>query len=265
MRRPSPSARDRGQSPLFVALGGPAQAGEADRRRRHQDGARSARSSSRTARSRRATCRARAVRALTATPGRARSRRDKLADDAVTTRALAPGSVLTGTVGDDSLTAADLAPNSVGADEVDGQRGRAGRDPQQRRRRVGDRRRSRSTAARSSTAACRSRDVARWTGSFSWPIPDARRPASATVAPVLITGAQIAGDLLLVSPTTAWPRDLVYTANGTGSETEFKVQACNRGHRQRRSPGRPTCSATRSSAPRASTARCRRRPTRRRR
>ena len=34
---------------------------------------------------------------------------------------------------------------------------------------------------------------------------------------------------MLISPVTAWPRDLVYTANATTSETEFKVQACNAG------------------------------------
>ena len=39
----------------------------------------------------------------------------------------------------------------------------------------------------------------------------------------------MANDFVVISPTSAWPQDLVYTVNGTGSATEFKVQACNRG------------------------------------
>ena len=42
-----------------------------------------------------------------------------------------------------------------------------------------------------------------------------------------VSGIQIAGDFVLISPTSPWPRELVYTVNGTNSETEFKVSACN--------------------------------------
>ena len=45
---------------------------------------------------------------------------------------------------------------------------------------------------------------------------------------VPVTGIEVAGDFIVISPTTAWPHDLVYTVNGTSSETGFKVQACNR-------------------------------------
>ena len=44
-----------------------------------------------------------------------------------------------------------------------------------------------------------------------------------------ITTIQVSGDFMLVSPVSAWPADVVYTVNGTGSESEFKLQACNRG------------------------------------
>ena len=71
------------------------------------------------------------------------------------------------------------------------------------------------------------RDVARWVGTFEWPV-GLVKPGECEVKWVQVAGVQVAGDFLLLSPTAPWPRDLVYTANGTGSETEFKVQACNR-------------------------------------
>jgi hypothetical protein len=224
MRRPSPSAVIAAVA-LFVAVGGPAQAAkliDGGDIRRGTVGSKQLKDRSIKARD----LTPAAVRSLKATPERSIAA-DKLADDAVTTRALAAGSVLTGTVGDDSLTAADLAPNSVGADEVeDNAVGQA----EIRTNGVG----ASEIAAQSIDSGevvdggLSVRDVARWTGSFSWAIPDLN-PNGCEVARVLITGAQIAGDLLLVSPTTPWPHDLVYTANGTGLETEFKVQACNRG------------------------------------
>ena len=45
---------------------------------------------------------------------------------------------------------------------------------------------------------------------------------------VPMTGLEIAGDFVVISPTSAWPRDLVYSVNGTSSESDFKIQACNR-------------------------------------
>jgi hypothetical protein len=45
---------------------------------------------------------------------------------------------------------------------------------------------------------------------------------------VHIDGIDLAGRYVLISPTAAWPQNLVYTVNGTNSSSEFKVQACNR-------------------------------------
>jgi hypothetical protein len=166
------------------------------------------------------------VRALRATPNGSISDA-KLAENAVTTRALAPGSVLTGTVGDSSLTATDLATNSVGTDEIaDNAVGQA---------------EIRANGVAASELADNSidggeiidgglsvRDVARQVGTLQWPVGDLD-PDRCETKVVPITGIQIAGDFVLISPTSAWPVDLVYTVNGTNSEAQFKVQACNRG------------------------------------
>jgi hypothetical protein len=225
MRRPSPSAAI-AFAALFVAVGGPAQAAKlidggdikagtvgskqiADRTVKPRDLSR------------------RAVRSLKATPDGSIGA-TKLADAAVTTRALAPGSVLTGTVGDNSLTAADLASNSVGTDEVEDN---AVGQTEIRNNGVGA-----SEIADQSVdsgevidGGLTAEDVARWTGSFIWTIPTL--PAGrCAITPVQVSGAQIAGDFLVISPVTAWPRSMIYTVNGTGLETEFKVQACNTDH-----------------------------------
>jgi hypothetical protein len=151
----------------------------------------------------------------------------KLGEDSVTTSALAPGSVLTGSVGDNSLTAADLATNSVGTDEVaDNAIGQS---------------EIRNNGVAASEIADNSidggeivdgglsiRDVARQVGTLEWPV-GSLDPNKCDTKWVPITGIEIAGDFVVISPTSAWPRDLVYTVNGTSSQTEFKVQACNRG------------------------------------
>ncbi len=93
---------------LFVALGGPAQAAklingvEDQGRHRRVEAAQGPLASS----------------CATSRATRGPARPSSAPDRSITTRALAPGSVLTGTVGDNSLTAADLAANSVGSDEV---------------------------------------------------------------------------------------------------------------------------------------------------
>jgi hypothetical protein len=151
----------------------------------------------------------------------------QLAENSVTTRAIAPDAVQSGTVADNSLTAADLGANSVGADEV--AEGAIGQSE------------IRTNGVSSSEIADNSidgtevidaglsvRDVARQVGTLQWPVP-ALGADKCDVKVVPITGLQIAGDFVLISPTSPWPTELVYTVNGTSSETDFKVQACNRG------------------------------------
>jgi hypothetical protein len=224
MRRPSPSAVI-ALVALFVAAGGPAQAArliDGGDIRKGTVGSKQVKDGA----LKREDLAARTVRSLRTTPRR--SVVDAmLADAAATTRVLAPGSVLTGTVGDNSLSAADLAPSSVGADEVaDNAVGQA---------------EIRNNGVAASEIADDSvdggeiidgglavRDVARTVGSFEWPI-GTLAAGRCELRWVQVAGGQIAGDFALVSPVSAWPRDLVYSANGTSSETEFKVQACNAG------------------------------------
>jgi hypothetical protein len=224
MPRPSPSAVI-ALVALFVALGGPVEAAKLIGGDDVKKGAiRSKHVKDRSLKKRDLS--AGAVRALTVTPNR--SIVDAmLGDSAVTTRSLAPGSVLTGTVGDNSLTAADLAPSAAGPDEV---ADNAVGQTEIRNNGVGA-----SELADNSIdggeiidAGLSVRDIARSVGTFEWPVGSLMKN-TCEVKWVQVAGGQIAGDFVLISPTSTWPRDLVYTANGTSSETEFKVQACNRG------------------------------------
>jgi hypothetical protein len=210
---------------LFVALGGPAQAARLINGSAIKPGTVGSKQlKNRTIKTRDLS--SAAVRALLSTPDNSVTA-TKLGNSSVTTRALAPGSVLTGSVGDNSLTAADLATNSVGTEEVaDNAVGQS---------------EIRNNGVAASEIADNSidggeivdgglsiRDVARQVGTLEWPVGWLDKDRCETKW-VPITGIEIAGDFVVISPTSAWPRDLVYTANGTNSETEFKVQACNRG------------------------------------
>lgn len=112
MRRPSPSAVI-ALVALFVAAGGPAQAArliDGGDIRKGTVGSKQVKDGA----LKREDLAARTVRSLRTTPRR--SVVDAmLADAAVTTRALAPGSVLTGTVGDNSLTGADGGETATAA------------------------------------------------------------------------------------------------------------------------------------------------------
>jgi hypothetical protein len=210
---------------LFVALGGPAQA------ERLINGAKIKRNSVASRQIKDRSVRERdlargTVRALRATPDGSISAA-KLADGAVTTRALAPGSVLSASVGDNSLGAVDLATNGVGTDEIaDNAVGQS---------------EIRGNGVAASEIADNSidggeiidgglsiRDVARQVGTLEWPV-SLLAPRACETKRVPIAGMPIAGDFVLISPISAWPRELVYTVNGANMDTEFKVQACNQG------------------------------------
>jgi hypothetical protein len=210
---------------LFVALGGPAHAARlingANIRR---DSVGSAQIKDRSLRQRDLT--RSAVRDLTATRDGSITAA-KLSENSVTTRALAPGSVITGTVGDNSLTAADLAASSVGADEiVDTAVGQA----EIRNNGVGASEIADNTIDGGEVidGGLSVRDIAQQVGTLEWPVEQLGGNAC-DVKWVPVSGIDIAGDFLVISPVSAWPRNLVYTVNGTSSATEFKLQACNRG------------------------------------
>jgi hypothetical protein len=210
---------------LFVALGGPAQAAkliDGSDIKRGTVGSKQLKDRSIKPRD----LGSAAVRVLQSTPNDSITAR-KLGENSVTTRALAPGSVLTGTVGDNSLTATDLASNSVRAEEVADD---AIGQPEIRAAGVGA-----SEIAEGSIdggeivdGGLSVRDVARQVGILTWPVKELVKDAC-EVKRVTVREIDLAGDFVVISPTSSWPSDLVYTANGTSSPTEFKVEACNRG------------------------------------
>ncbi len=184
---------------LFVALGGPAQAAKLiNGKRIKADSVASKQIKDRSLKVR--DLAPGAVRSLMANPDGSVGP-NALAGNAVTTRAIAPDAVLTGTVADNSLTAADLATNSVGADEVaDHAIGQS---------------EIRANGVAASEIADNSidgtevidgglsvRDVAREVGTFPWPLP-ALDPDKCQITTFPITTIQIAGDFMLVSPTSA--------------------------------------------------------------
>ena len=210
---------------LFVALGGPARAARVIEGSDIKRGSIGSKQVKDRGLKQRDLSRA-AVRTLTATPNGSITA-SKLGVNSVTTRALAPGSVLSGTVGDNSLTATDLATGAAGADEV-------------AENAVGQSEIRNNGVAASEIAddsidggeiidgGLSVRDVAREVGQIEWELPTLVIGACSPAARVTRAGIPIAGDFVLISPVSAWPDDLVYTVNGTGSETAFTVQACNR-------------------------------------
>jgi hypothetical protein len=227
MRRPSPATLI-ALLALFVALGGPARAarlldghdiraGSVGSRQIHDRSLR-ARDLSRGA-----------IRTLRATP--AGSVGDaQLADGAVTTRALAPASVLSGTIRDRAVTAADLAPSAVTAeklaDDSIGQaeiRNNAVGAPEIADQSVG--------SGEVIDGSLRARDVARFRGSliidFS-PLGGGQcQGAVVTGTAADVAGADISNDLVVVQAGEGWPVKLTYAAAGTAEHDRFLVYACN--------------------------------------
>jgi hypothetical protein len=200
---------------LFVALGGPAQAAKLINGAKIKKGT----VASKQVKNRSLKVRdlsSAAVRTLLSAPA-----------NSITARSLAPGSVLTGAVADNTIGAADLWTNSVGSDEIaDNAVGQAAiRGNGVAAAEIAD---DSIDGGEIIDGGLSVRDVARHTGTFDWDVAALGTGACVT-GWVPVQGAQIAGDFVLISPTAAWPDDLVYTANGTRYDAQFKVQACIRG------------------------------------
>jgi hypothetical protein len=199
---------------LFIALGGPAYAERIINGSKIKRGTVTSKQLKNRSVKQRDLTRA-AVRALRATP-----------DRSVTASKLAPGSVGTDAVGENALTAADLAANSVGTDEIgDNAVGQS---------------EIRGNGVAASEIADNSidggeiidgglsvRDVARSVGPMVWRIKPLEQNTCETQW--VDIASLVAGAFMLTSPTSAWPDALAYTANGTNSDTRFKLLACNRG------------------------------------
>jgi hypothetical protein len=208
---------------LFVALGGPAHAERlinGEKITRNSVGSKQIKDRS----VQRSDLARATVRTLRRTPDRSITG-PKLADGAVGPRALAPGSVQSPSIADNGIGANDLATNSVGTEEIaDNAVGQA---------------EIRGNGVAAAEIADNSidggeiidgglsvRDVARHTDAFEWAVG---RLEVGRCEPKWVAAPQIAGDFVLISPVSSWPRELVYSANGTGSDSEFKVTACNVG------------------------------------
>jgi hypothetical protein len=227
MRRPS-AATVIAIAALFVALGGPARAarlidgGDIEKgtitSKQVKDRSLGQRDLSK-----------RTIGRLTATPAGSIDEA-KLADAAVTTRVLAPGSVLTGSIADNSVTAADLASSSVGADEVaDTAVGQA----EIRNNGVGA-----SEIADQSIdggeiidGGLLARDVGRFSGTlivdFSALAAGECQGAAVTGTQADIENADISNDVVLVSAGADWPVKLTYGAAGSAAPDQFLIYACN--------------------------------------
>ena len=217
MRRPSPATLI-ALAALFIALGGPAQAGRLIGSKQVKDRSLKTRDLSK-----------RTVRSLRATPNGSITAA-KLGVDSVTTRALAPGSVLTGSVGDNSLTAADLASSSVAAEEV---ADNAVGQTEIRNNGVG----ATEIADQSIDGGeiidggLRARDVARFAGTLTVdfsPLPAGLcQAAIVSGTPADLANADISNDMIVLAPAFADPVALTFgTARATAPD-QFRVWACN--------------------------------------
>ncbi len=213
---------------LFVALGGPAQAGRLIDGKSIEPGTVGSKQvRNRSIKPRDLT--AGAVRALTATADGSITA-PKLGENAITTRALTPGSVMTGSVADNNLSAADLASHSVGTDEVADNA-------------IGQTEIRNNGVAASEIAdqtidggeiidgGLLARDVGRFSGTLIVDFPDLPagdcRSATVTGTPADVADADISNDLVVMQPGSGWPIQLTYGAGDAPANDQFVVYACN--------------------------------------
>jgi hypothetical protein len=154
----------------------------------------------------------------------------KLGENSVTTRALAPGSVMTGSVADNNLTAADLASNSVGTDEVaDNAIGQA----EIRNNGVG----ALEIADQSIDGGeiidggLLARDVGRFSGTLifnlSGIVPGTCQQATVAGTAADLADADISNDLIVMQPGSGWPIELTYGVTNAPANDQFVIYACN--------------------------------------
>jgi hypothetical protein len=168
-----------------------------------------------------------AIRALTAAPSRSVSAAS-LEDNAVTTRALAPNAVLTGTIGDGQVMSSDLAPSAVTQDKLapDSVGQREIRDNGVGASEIADNSIGSGEVIDGSLTA---RDVATYVSAFTVDFdPLIAGQCQRAPVPVMVAGANVAGNLVVASPRTPWPSTVDYVVNGIGDAATFAIWACNR-------------------------------------
>ena len=194
---------------LFVALGGPAQAARLITGKQVKNRSLQAKDLSR-----------KAVKTLRETP-RASVGERRLATGGVTNAKLRDGAVTAVKVAPATLTGAQLAPTAIGTREL-----RAGAvGPAQ----LAD---GAVTGAKVADGTLDSRDTARFSGRFRVTVPAVADGDCWSGEPVGLApeqaGADIAGDLVLVTPDAAWPeRKLAFTVRGSANRSRFVLAGCN--------------------------------------
>ena len=194
---------------LFVALGGPAEAGRLITGKQVKDRSLQARDLSR-----------KAVRELRETP-RASVGERALVNAAVTNAKLRDGAVTAVKLAPTAVGAAQLAPGAVGAREL--RPGAAGAGQ------IAD---GAINGAKVADGSLDSRDVARFSGRFRVTVPRVAVGTCWSGEPVglaaELAGADISADLVLVTPDEAWPeRQLSFSVRNSANRSRFVLAGCN--------------------------------------
>ena len=194
---------------LFVAVGGPAEAARligskdvANRSLKTEDLSR------------------KAVRTLQTTPRRSVGER-QLRNGAVATAKLRDGAVTPVKIAPAAVGSDQLAPGAVGSREL-----RAGGVGSAQ---IAD---GAVTGAKLADGSLDARDVARFSGRFRVTVPVVARNDCWSGEPVGLApeqaGADISGDLVLVTPDSSWPeRSLAFTVRGSANRSRFVLAGCN--------------------------------------
>ena len=194
---------------LFVAVGGPAEAarliGSNDVKNRSlktEDLSR------------------KAVKSLQATPRRSVGER-QLRDGAVASAKLRDGAVTLVKIAPAAVGSAQLAVDAVGTREL--RAGAAGSVQ------IAD---GAVTGAKVADGSLDTRDTARFAGRFRVTVPLVKARECWSGEPVGLApeqaGADISGDLVLVTPDSSWPeRSLAFTVRGSANRSRFVLAGCN--------------------------------------
>jgi hypothetical protein len=196
---------------LFIALGGPAQASRLLTGKDIKNRSLSTKDLSK-----------KAVRTLQATP-RGSVKERQLANGAVTSGKILNGAVTTGKIAPGSIDSIRLTPNAIGPREL--MSGAVG-SPQ-----LAD---SSVTGAKVADSSLDARDTTRFWGRFRVAASDVGTigPHSCkSREPVALEpenkGADISGDLVLVTPDASWPDKLAFTVRNSVDVRRFVLSACN--------------------------------------
>ena len=148
-----------------------------------------------------------------------------------TLRTTPPGSVGTGELRDGAVTPVKIAPSSVGSDQlapgaVGTRELRAGAAGSAQ---IAD---GAVTGAKVADGSLDARDTARYSGRFRVSVPKVVRGTCWSGEPVGLApeqaGADISGDLVLVTPDASWPeRSLAFTVRGSATRSRFVLAGCN--------------------------------------